>query len=202
MFIAAPMNTMNLLPDPQNSSLTQAVLEGFVDGVLLMTDQGKLVYANAPARRMCQLMNRSTAQSGLLPKVIWQSCQTLVESRKVQSEPLGVVESTIEIDSTTEFRVRARWFSSPQDQGAYVIVMLEDRYQALQHLAIAEAQRYHLTRRETEIWVLRRHHYTRKEIAERLHVTLDTVKKHLKNIHAKQQIAQDAMEPLRRVIEA
>lgn len=191
------MNTMNRFPEPQNSSLTQAVLEGFVDGVLLMTEQGKLVYANAPARRMCQLMNRSAAQTGLLPKAIWQNCQTLIESCNLQLEPLNVVESTIVVNPTTEFRVRARWFASPQEQGAYLIVMLEDRYQALQHLAIAEAQRYRLTRRETEIWVLRRHHYTRKEIAERLHVTLDTVKKHLKNIHAKQQMEADAMESLR-----
>jgi DNA-binding CsgD family transcriptional regulator len=194
------MNTMNRFSDPQNSSLTQAVLEGFVDGVLLMTEQGKLVYANAPARRMCQLMNRSAAQTGLLPKAIWQNCQTLIEGRNLQLEPLNVVESTIVVNPTTEFRVRARWFSSPQEQGAYVIVMLEDRYQALQHLAIAEAQRYRLTRRETEIWVLRRHHYTRKEIAERLHVTLDTVKKHLKNIHAKRQMESDAMESLRPAI--
>jgi len=51
--------------------------------------------------------------------------------------------------------------------------------------AIAEAQEWRLTPRETEVWLLRRSGYTRIEIASQLGITKDTVGKHLKNIYRK-----------------
>ncbi len=67
-------------------------------------------------------------------------------------------------------------------------MILEDRYQSTQNLAIAEVDKYRLTRREAEVWLLRRANYSRKDIAAELCISLDTVKKHLKNIHAKQEM--------------
>jgi DNA-binding CsgD family transcriptional regulator len=40
---------------------------------------------------------------------------------------------------------------------------------------------------EAEVWLLRRRHYTLKEIATELSISINTVKKHLKNIHAKRE---------------
>ena len=47
-----------------------------------------------------------------------------------------------------------------------------------------------LTSREQEIWSLRRSNYSYKEIAAELHITLNTVKKHLKNIYSKRETLQ------------
>jgi DNA-binding CsgD family transcriptional regulator len=70
----------------------------------------------------------------------------------------------------------------------YLLVTIEDRNQSTQNLAIADAKKYGLTRRETEIWLLRRANYSYKEIADKLCISINTVKKHLKNIHIKQLV--------------
>jgi DNA-binding CsgD family transcriptional regulator len=67
-------------------------------------------------------------------------------------------------------------------------VTLEDRKQSTQKAAIAEAKKYDLTPREAEVWLLRRAHYSYKEIAAKLYITVNTVKKHLKSVYAKQQV--------------
>ena len=51
--------------------------------------------------------------------------------------------------------------------------------------AIAEAQEWRLTPRETEVWLLRCSGYLFIEIASQLGITKVTVKKHLKNIYLK-----------------
>jgi DNA-binding CsgD family transcriptional regulator len=51
--------------------------------------------------------------------------------------------------------------------------------------AIAEAQEWRLTPRETEVWLLRRSGYTSIGIASQLGITINTVKKHFKNIYRK-----------------
>jgi len=50
----------------------------------------------------------------------------------------------------------------------------------------AEIEKYGLTPRESEVWLLYRANYSRKEIAAELFISIDTVKKHLKNIKTKQ----------------
>ena len=55
---------------------------------------------------------------------------------------------------------------------------------------MAEAQKYNLTERETQVWVLKRAGYTYKVIAAKLHIAEDTVKKHIKSIHAKRDGAE------------
>jgi DNA-binding CsgD family transcriptional regulator len=186
------MNNMSALQDFKKTVLTQAVIESFVDGILILTEQGQLVYANAPARRICHQLDENIKQSDL-PKPILQVCQALIESRSLYPEQSVVMESEVSIDRVAGFRIRARWLTSKHDR-PYLMVMLEDRQLASQHLALAEAKKYALTNRETEIWLLRRYNYTRKEIADKLHISLDTVKKHLKNIFAKRQAVLDEAE--------
>jgi DNA-binding CsgD family transcriptional regulator len=186
------MNNMDTLPNFKKSVLTQAVLESFVDGILIMTEYKQLVYANAPARRICQQLNQHSKQADL-PKPVLQVCQALVEGKEPDFDRTTVMESEVVVDRVTCYRIRARWLF-PKNEHSYLMVMLEDRQLASQHLAIAEAKKYRLTARETEIWLLRRRNYTRKEIADQLHVTVDTVKKHLKNIFAKRQIVLDEID--------
>lgn len=186
------MNKMDTLPNCKKSVLTQAVLESFVDGILIMTEHRQLVYANAPARRICQQLNQNSKPTDL-PKPVLQVCQALVETEAKGSDLATVMESEVVIDRVTGYRIRARWLFS-KNEHPYLMVMLEDRQLASQHLAIAEAKKYRLTARETEIWLLRRRNYTRREIADQLHVTIDTVKKHLKNIFAKRQTVLDELD--------
>ena len=64
---------------------------------------------------------------------------------------------------------------------------IEDCNQYNQSIAIADAKKYNLTDREMEVWLLRRANLSYREIANQLYITINTVKKHLKNIYVKQQ---------------
>jgi DNA-binding CsgD family transcriptional regulator len=60
--------------------------------------------------------------------------------------------------------------------------------------AIADAKPYNLTPRETEVWSLKQTNYTYKQIAATLYISVNTVKKHIKNIYFKQQTSQEIAE--------
>jgi DNA-binding CsgD family transcriptional regulator len=49
----------------------------------------------------------------------------------------------------------------------------------------AEQKRFHLTNREAEVWLLLKREYSYQAIATTLHISLNTVKTHIRNIHAK-----------------
>ncbi len=67
------------------------------------------------------------------------------------------------------------------------MLTLEDRHQAMRNMAIEESERYGLTPREKEVWVLHRMVLTYKQAASELHITPNTVKKHMKSIYVKQK---------------
>ena len=165
----------------------QAIIEGFVDGVLILTEQGDWVHANEYARRICHKLSIGTSQSNAVPQPIWDVCESLIDSCEMFPELKMIIESEIDTENSGAFRIRARWLVLDESVRPYLLVTIEDRRQANQNIAIADAQKYSLTRREAEVWLLRRANYSYKEIAEKLYITHNTVKKHLKNIYAKQQ---------------
>jgi DNA-binding CsgD family transcriptional regulator len=72
-----------------------------------------------------------------------------------------------------------------------LLLTIEDRQQAVLNLVIEEADRYGLSPREKEVWLLQQSNYTYKQIAAELGITPNTVKKHMRNIYAKKRIQQD-----------
>lgn len=168
-------------------SLLQAIIEGFVDGVLILTMQGEWIHANECARRICQQLSQLTSQVNSVPKPIWHICESLVESRQLFPHERMIIEAEIDTENSAGFRIRVRWLELDESKHPYLLVTIEDRYQSTQNAAIAEAKKYGLTRREAEVWLLRRANYSYKEIAARLYITLNTVKKHMKSVYAKQQ---------------
>lgn len=171
----------------KESYLLQAIIERFVDGVLIVTENGECIYANDCARRVCQQLSRSPLQSNSLPQPIWQVCESLCASRQLFPDRKIILESEVDLENSATFRTRARWLDLGENNNPYIMVTIEDRSQSTQNQAISEANKYGLTPREAEVWLLRRANYSYKEIAQRLYITLNTVKKHMKNVYAKQQ---------------
>lgn len=68
-----------------------------------------------------------------------------------------------------------------------MLIIIEDRHQSLQNLVKLDTYKYGLTRSEEKVWLLPTAKYTYKQITATLCITLNTVKKHMKNIHAKRQ---------------
>ncbi|HEY9668658.1 MAG TPA: LuxR C-terminal-related transcriptional regulator [Coleofasciculaceae cyanobacterium] len=181
----------------QHSELLPAIIEGFVDGVLILTRQGNWIHANESARRICHLLSSERLQSNLVPRQLWQICESLIESRELFPEERMIIEAEIDMKNAGIFRTRVRWLEIDENDSPYLLVTIEDRKLSTQNTAIAEAKKYDLTPREAEVWLLRRANYSYKEIAAKLYITLNTVKKHMKNVYAKQQAtlwSEDARE--------
>ena len=168
----------------ENNQFLTSVLEGFVDGILIVNLQNELLYANTPGARICQHL---THRENAVPDEVLRSCEALVESRELYGDRPLVIESEVTNDQSQTFRIRVQWLKLDDLQQPYLLVRLEDQQQALQSLAVTEAKRYGLTPREAEVWFLKRCNLPRKEIAARLYITIDTVKKHLGNIQSKKQ---------------
>lgn len=179
----SPLNTQkSALP-----TLPQEVIEDLIDGILIITEHKEIIYANETARRVLRELNQDKIRADLIPKEIWHMCQSLIQSRSLFPSQHWLIESEIITGNSTTLHIRVRWLKIDSIDQNCILINLEDPYQAIKNLAVEEAQRFGITRREKEVWLLHRAHYTYKQIASELCITPNTVKKHMKNIHAKQK---------------
>ena len=169
----------------KHPSFLQAILEGLFDGILILTQQGEWVHANSYARQLCRQLTQSSSQISTVPKPIWHICESLLESRKLFPQQRMIIESEIHFRNAMNLRIRVQWLELKECVQSYILVTIEDQYWSSQNVAFMEAKNYGLTPRETQIWLLRRTHCSYQEIADRLFITLNTVKKHMKNIYRK-----------------
>lgn len=168
------------------------IFDGFSDGLLIVTDQGTLVCANQYARLICHSLMQDPHHSPFVPREIWQICQVVTEPDNITCcpEPISVLEGEFYAGHLNSIRVRTRWVKLDKGDRHSLLVILEDKAQLTRQLAIAEAQTCGLTPRETEVWLLHRAGNSRSQIAAQLFISVDTVKKHIKNTRAKREMAQ------------
>lgn len=182
-------------PFAQDNMLLQSVLEGITDGILILSDRGEWIYHNYYAHCICQQLNQSSeSDSAVMPRVpeaIWQTCKALIESRDLYADQPVVMESEIAPTQSNTYRIRVRWLTLDDPKHPYLAVLLEDRWQSSRNRALAEAILYDLSPRQTEVWLLRSAGFTYQQIAIELYVTLNTVKRHLRDIRVKQSLAID-----------
>ncbi|HAZ48592.1 MAG TPA: helix-turn-helix transcriptional regulator [Cyanobacteria bacterium UBA11369] len=175
------------LTNLKSISILQGVLEGFIDGILILTEHGKCLHANHCAARICEQLHPGISQANSVPAEIWHVCESLIESRDLFPTQKMIIESEITKTESVAFRVRVRWLKLELFKRPCLLVTLEDRYQSIQRMVTTDIHKYGLTPREAEVWLLYRANYSYKEIADELFITLNTVKKHMKNIHAKRK---------------
>lgn len=168
-----------------SADLLSAMLEALSDGILMISPTGKLLHANHCAAQFCRQLISTHGDSPGLPPAIWRICESLIESRTLFPNQIFIIEDEIRGMGSTLIRIRVQWIDVDAVDHPCLLVTLEDRNQSAKTAAIAEAQRYQLTQRETEVWLLRRSNYNYEEIADQLFISINTVKKHLKSIYAK-----------------
>ncbi len=193
------MNMTHVLPSSAQfgetiPNLLRGILESLTDGILILTQQGKCLYENLNAQRICRQMSQKQPQTNSIPLPIWDACKALINSHHCYDDRPLVIESEITLSRKMTYRIRVRWFQQHQSECSTLLVMLEDCYQSLQNQVLGEIHLYGLTAREAEVWALYRNNFSYKEIASELYITLNTVKKHIKNILAKRRIALDLDE--------
>lgn len=178
-------------PDSQRAYFLQEVIESLQDGILLLNETGELIHANTSAYRIFSQLNQDSAKSNFVPAVIWDFCKSLLDSSRLFLNQAIILSNEIVVDKSTIFRLRARWLNLDRFNSSCLLVIIENKYESLQNVAFTEVKKYELTPREAEIWYLYRAKFSYKEIAARLYITVNTVKKHMKNIHAKRQAFLD-----------
>ncbi|MEO1433074.1 MAG: helix-turn-helix transcriptional regulator [Cyanobacteria bacterium J06633_8] len=164
----------------------QEIVDNLEDGILILTETGELLHSNASADNIFSQINQSNLNGNSVSSVIWNLCNSL---REYQSDyqNLTIFSDEIIINQSLVFRFRVRRFNLELVEQSLLLVTIENRYESLKNVALSEAYQYHLTQREAEIWSLYRLTSSYKQIAQRLFITVNTVKKHIKNIRAKQQ---------------
>ncbi|RAM48288.1 MAG: helix-turn-helix transcriptional regulator [Hapalosiphonaceae cyanobacterium JJU2] len=172
----------------QQTDFLQEVMECLQDGLLIISEVGELIYANASAHHIFNQLKQDSYEHHKLPQAIWHLCELLLVNRNHQSlNKVFFLSDEISLNQTKIFRVRVRWLDLTKCKRSGFLVTIENRYESMRNLAIAEVAQYHLTQRETDIWCLYRANYSYKEIAAYLYISINTVKKHMKNIHAKRR---------------
>lgn len=179
---------------PSDLLMLHAVVEGLFDGVLILTPDGKVIQSNSYGAEILDELYQRQLTSNPLPEPLWRICQLLVESRVDFPDQVVMVEDEIQTDCPAPIRVRARWLTLATAEQPCILVTLEDCYQTACQRAIAESHQYGLTQRESEVWLLKRANYSYEQIAAQLYIAINTVKKHLKSIYAKQQDAINSRE--------
>ena len=168
----------------------QEVIEGMQDGIMIVSETGKMVYANSNACKICNQLQQSTQDNSIVPAAIWKVCELLIKNSSIYHKNF-VISDDIIINDLASFRIRVRWISLEIFTHSCLSITIENRHESVIHVAESEINKYQLTPREAEIWLLYRTNYSYKRIAEKLYITLNTVKKHMKNIHAKRSAAQE-----------
>jgi ATP/maltotriose-dependent transcriptional regulator MalT len=179
----------------EQSTLPQEVIDDLLDGVLILTETREMIYANDCARRVLRQLNQERSLANQIPEEVWHICQSLIDSRHLFPNQYWLIESKVFIGNSIVFNVRARWLKLEGNERPCLLLSIRDQCQYIKDIVNEESQKYGLTSREKEIWLLHRANYTYKQVALELCITPNTVKKHMKSIYSKQKamlVLQDA----------
>ncbi len=165
-----------------------AVMEGFLDGVMILTPQGEIFHINQRALELCNLLGTDDCQKAeSLPPCLWAVCEQLIEGRDIFPDHNLVLTQTLDCIERRSVRVRVQWLALEAEATLFLLVILEDQTEIAKAAAMLDSVRFGLTSREVEVWMLRSINYSYEEIAAELFITLNTVKRHLKSIYAKRK---------------
>lgn len=160
-----------------------SILESFVDGILITTNTDQVLYANTIAQQFYRQNSIS------IPDEILKLHRYILED----SDHALILESELTIARKT-YRIRVQRIDLSTSDENCLLTRIENQAESQHHLAYLEAQQYGLTTRESEVWELKRQQCSRQQIAQSLHVSIDTVKKHLGNIQMKRQNYRDGAD--------
>lgn len=177
--------------------VVEEALTKLTSGILIITENRQVLYANECACRILRQINRDRQTSETIPQEISYLCRSIAEVRQQFPEQHWIMETQIFISSSVNFRVSGRYMKLESLGKNCIVLKMKDHFQLVEGLAMEEAKQYGLTERETEIWLLQRANYTYKQIASELFIAPNTVKKHMQNIHLKQKAkSQDCIYQL------
>lgn len=170
--------------DFQKLNFLQEAIEILENGILIISITGELIYANTSGYDLCYQINQGIFEFNCVSPIIWSICQKLINNQRMYPEKNVVVSEKIVIDKSRKFRICVKSLNLQKNRDC-LLVIIDNQYKQFEKTELTEIHKYDFTPREDQIWRLYRAKYTYKEIALQLHITINTVKKHMKNIHIK-----------------
>ncbi len=178
--------TMKTAKSTPDFSILRAALEGLQDGFIIASQSGEIEKINAPAQRICNLLSvQEGTEKPVLPIEIWRICQAALQNQDVLLFQKSGLDAEIILPELGAVRIRVKNIQLAKTP--YLMIVLEDRQQTIRNKALSDAALFGLTERETEVWQLRLRGADYGEISTTLWISANTVKKHVKNILAKQR---------------
>jgi RNA polymerase sigma factor (sigma-70 family) len=161
-----------------------------MDCYLLLNANGDIVLSNSKADQLLQKMqadscNPQENSCSALPESALQACQLLLENCEYLSNHSLPSQAMLTVDPDIQLRISL--VATGPDEDPLFLVTLEDKRQTSIAQATVDQWLYGLTNREKEVWALRLQDYSYQDIAAELYLSVNTVKKHMKTILAKQE---------------
>jgi hypothetical protein len=194
-------NRTNLLTNL--NLLLSLLVDQIKEGVMVVSGDLQPVYLNLKAKEICDRLWHGNSASNRLPPIISDIYDRLIKDFAIVDE-VFVIDYPISRDHIIRIRASclmlgrevdyelSRVLGNPpaslSENCPWLVFFLEDRNASLQEELQIEQKKYNLTDRETEILKLLSQTYTYQEIAQTLHISLNTVKFHAKNIYSKKRI--------------
>jgi hypothetical protein len=158
-----------------------------IEGVAIFDSQLKLIYNNGLGDLILEQFSQFSSPDKNIPREIQSICQWMHECRLCFQQEKWVMSFKIAITPLRLFQVHAKWIKVKTTPEDFLLLRMEDQNQLFSDVVAEEARRYGLTLREQEVWSCHRQGDTYKEIAQKLGITPNTVKKHMKSILSKQR---------------
>ncbi|MEM1279553.1 MAG: helix-turn-helix transcriptional regulator [Cyanobacteria bacterium P01_H01_bin.152] len=170
--------------------LGKASLATHLGNVLILTEAGKVLYASETLQDCLRSLTDNPGTTSL-PQEIIVICQILRQCRHRFPHQHWTTEFDILTKDAIALRIRSRWLKLDGFEQPCILLIVEDRRQMVQDIVLDEAQHWGLTPREQEVWLLHRDGCTYDQIAAKLIISKNTVKKHMRSIHAKRRAVND-----------
>lgn len=197
---------------PEISGMLGGLMDLLPQGVMVVSRNLKPVYWNQKAKQLCRVFANGNSPDATLPFIISEIAHRFIrenlppgrslilEHQTPHKQTLRFTASWLELPGKS---FNAQKFSNPllllddttleasEERPEVIAVFLENCDEVMQKEMQIQQEKYDLTDREVEIWMLIRQEYTYLEIAQRLQISLNTVKTHVKNVYAKRRSYQE-----------
>ena len=164
------------------NELTHIVKNRKTPGILLVDAHGNLLCSNRQALEIITGMGREGEGGVALPDVVHRICHELQGASEVSVQDL--------LFKNGDAFCALRGVRLDAHDGNSVMVVLMERVVAKHEVNTEEArQAFGLSKRETQVVALLCRGMGNREIAERLFISENTVKDHIKNVMKKMKVA-------------
>lgn len=125
-FKRKPRSASTQTVEPAPPFWMESVLEGFSEGVLIVSESGKLICTNQKAGYWCQQLFPNFSADSAVPEAVWKLCQSILEGRELFPNQHLIVESYLNTPQATTLRLQGRLFQFASYQQPCLLVMIEE----------------------------------------------------------------------------